>query len=565
VKTSLKNRDAPKHRDGNYLFPVAVAIFVAGLLVRLPLTTQSLWYDEMYTLRQYIHQPIARTLVGQSPADYSPNNHVLHHLLARLSNEAGILLGQASPPQAFDNARENLPLVGEPFLRLPSALAGSLAGIVLAWPLRRARPVLALLVALLMALHPWMIALSTEARGYALMLLLGIVATNRLPDRCRAVAPDYVLATGAMLWTVPVSITLIAGHAVAMGFARRELLGTWLRSALLACVGAALLYAPFYQGIWLYYTSPLQASGSFLDFVGSLLGHAHAGQRAGDLPALILPILLVIAGSVVAWRRNLLRPALASFGAAAALGILLALMFGAAGEVRFAPWIIALYVVGAVGLVGLGGDWAMGKSPHPSPLPEYRERGQKVRESGHNARERGKECGEREASRSPAMRWAGLAALGVLVATQVINIVALYRTPAQPVRDALAWVEQADPRLPVIGVYTASLEAAYTYGGLSNIAYGVTPADPARPAGAGEKPHLDEEERSLGALRPWAVVFYPDLVQRRAPELWMYIQSNYELRKKLDGRVSGVQVYRRRTSLPAATTRTTSAPTLTPP
>ena len=59
---------------------VLLGIGLLALALRLPAMFHSLWYDEMYTLRMYIQQPWSHAVAGE----YSPNNHVLFTLLAKL-------------------------------------------------------------------------------------------------------------------------------------------------------------------------------------------------------------------------------------------------------------------------------------------------------------------------------------------------------------------------------------------------------------------------------------------------------------------------------------------------
>ena len=88
-----------------------------ALMLRLPLLSQSYWYDELYSLLHYIMQPWGNIvgLHAGALSGYSPNNHVLYSLLVKLFFQAGV--------------------ESETLARLPSLLAGSVVGIALAWPL----------------------------------------------------------------------------------------------------------------------------------------------------------------------------------------------------------------------------------------------------------------------------------------------------------------------------------------------------------------------------------------------------------------------------------------------
>ena len=94
-----------------------LGVLLVSLAVRLPHLGQSLWYDEMTTLGQYVLQPWSKILAANT-GEYVPNNHVLHTILAKLVYSGAI------PPN-------------EALLRLPALLAGLLVPLALAWPLRK--------------------------------------------------------------------------------------------------------------------------------------------------------------------------------------------------------------------------------------------------------------------------------------------------------------------------------------------------------------------------------------------------------------------------------------------
>src|SRR5215212_1961110 len=59
---------------------IAIAFFALALALRLPAAMQSLWYDELSTLIYYISGSWSQIVQGR----YSPNNHILFNLLAKL-------------------------------------------------------------------------------------------------------------------------------------------------------------------------------------------------------------------------------------------------------------------------------------------------------------------------------------------------------------------------------------------------------------------------------------------------------------------------------------------------
>src|SRR6266567_3613254 len=113
---------------------IAAAIIILALLLRAAPLAQSLWYDEMVTLVNFVGQPWSSIVKGE----YSPNNHILFTLLAKLvTPESGAIADITI------------------LLRLPSLIAGSFVPIALAWPLRRCCPKLALGIAIVGAINPW--------------------------------------------------------------------------------------------------------------------------------------------------------------------------------------------------------------------------------------------------------------------------------------------------------------------------------------------------------------------------------------------------------------------------
>src|ERR1700722_7084648 len=122
----------PKKPNKSLQIWCGMAGLLIGLAIRLPHLNQSLWYDEMTTLAQYVLQPWSKILAAKS-GEYVPNNHVLHTILAKLVYTLGTG-DDVIPPR-------------EALLRLPAFVAGLLVPLVLVWPLRRSEPVLALLVA----------------------------------------------------------------------------------------------------------------------------------------------------------------------------------------------------------------------------------------------------------------------------------------------------------------------------------------------------------------------------------------------------------------------------------
>lgn len=171
----------PPARVGKLWWAALAVVLLAALAERLPRMTLSFWGDESLCLNTYVvgkfkprdlanHQGEMKYVVTPWSAtvfsdDGGGNNHFLYSILAR-----GLLEcwrdWTHQPKGAFS----------EPLLRIwplifgiasLAALAGLMRRIGLAW--------VGILAAALLALHPWHLRFSTEARGYALMLFFFIM------------------------------------------------------------------------------------------------------------------------------------------------------------------------------------------------------------------------------------------------------------------------------------------------------------------------------------------------------------------------------------------------------
>ncbi|MGA2499747.1 MAG: hypothetical protein ABSH20_18585 [Tepidisphaeraceae bacterium] len=459
-------------------------IAVVGLAIRLALVDQSLWYDEMVTLLQYVLQPWNVTVSGA----YSPNNHVLFSLLAKLCNEltGGSVIALA--------------------IRLPSVLAGCAAGILLAMPIRREHPRLALVLALLAVSHPWLVSFSGWARGYALLLCLCIAATQLLfSGRWRW----YVLAMTAALYTHPIAILVAVSHGIAILVLRRvppvsppaesgtrknrqqppvrtpaALLLPWLAAIAVTGVLAVGLYAPFFIGARSYFSQPHPASLSYLQFLGQSIRCVQAGDPLSGVAHLVIPLMVMGTGLCFAWSWVKLRPLIVTFGVASLLGALVPLFVAAAGETRSMLWLIPVYTLSVFGLVSLNRGRVL--VAVILPLGFFAMRAHDIRV-----------C------------------------------------PAQPIREIIVDARVIADKRAVVGVYMASAEAQLVYG-LDAIAYTL---DPQR-----DLPALRTVE-TLSPSKPVLVVFYPEYLRRDQPELARYLGEHYQRVRVLPGRISPAEIW----------------------
>jgi hypothetical protein len=473
-------------------------LFALCLIVRWPHLSQSLWYDELTTLGEYVLQPWARIL-APAAGEYVPNNHLLHTVLAKLIYGWGTRGLDPLPP------RESL-------LRIPAVIAGSLVPIALAWPLRKREPLIALGIAIVAAFHPWLVVFSVEARGYSLLLLLGVIATHLLPENRRCWPIGYAVVLAMTAYTVPLGILLIPGHAVAMWVCRREAFRSWLIGLTFALVLIAALYLPAVHGLWSYYRHPFAPSMSYREFLDALPRFALAGERlprranpyfhlpdsSFDAVYWALPVITIVIGSVFAWSRPATRPLLVTMGTTSLLGILLPTVVSGATEVRFVPWMLPWFCLAFVALL-----------------------------TAANVR---------------VARIAAVFAFVTLVSWQLLTDMKML--PFQPIRGAIAQADQITPaNTDIVVLYLGARESAGLYIDQAPQHQLVAAPDTAS--------FLREEDRSrlrTGQL-PWVVVIYEKLARDRdradaeTRGLWSELIHRYRPVARLPGQVTPVTIY----------------------
>lgn len=467
-----------------------LAIVAGGLVLRQVLLSDSLWYDELYTIRHYTLGPWGEIVAGR----YSPNNHVLSSLLVKATTEAGEAIGAWRPiVHVAELDMKMLPDDATVRFRLPSMVAGALAAAALAWPLRRRgeswTPWGFAAAGVLGAVHPWLLAFSTEARGYALVLLLAVLGTHLLRDLRGWRMGAYVACMAGALYTVPLAGLVVVGHAVAVGVLDR---GAWRRFAVAAgaVLGlAGLLYLPFAGQMG--QVAGAMRGPEFGAFVGAALRSASAGWDVQGWVAVAVTAVL-LAGTALAWRDPRWRWVIVSFGTAAVLAVALGAAAEGLRQARFVLWLIPLTVAGGYGLV-LG--WGGGP------------------------------------------RWMAVRALaGVLLGGYLgWQVAILARTVPQPILEALLYVKAYEGGgRPVVGVYTGAAEAMVLYHGFitqnrSFLAYDEAELAEARRA-AGERPLL-------------AVVFYPQRMAEARGEMAEALRRGSDVVVTFEGRISDTRVY----------------------
>lgn len=242
-------------------------ILLGTLAMRLPRVPHSLWGDEAAAMVTYVHghfKPVDKedlqgkmkfdqptwdeTLYG---ASQGPNNHVLFSLTSRMCLKIWRDIHDL-PHTAFT----------EWVVRIPPLIAGlvSIAGIALLLRVWGGSS-LGLLAATIMALHPWHLKYSVEARGYALalaifpFLLLALtyaLENNRWRHWLAFAACEFlILYSWAGISYAVAGINVAAAILLFLKPDRVATLSRWVTANLLAAMVFISLYAPHLpQIVW---------------------------------------------------------------------------------------------------------------------------------------------------------------------------------------------------------------------------------------------------------------------------------------------------------------------------
>ncbi len=255
-----------------------VIILIAGFGIRWHFLGQPMRADESSTFILYVDRGLTDALTYSSP-----NNHVLHTLLVKLSTTA---LG--TQPLA---------------IRLPALLCGLLV-IVLSYCVARQNEADGILAALVAGSSPYLILYSTNARGYTLLVCLTLLLTliaplfARNPSRGASTAFAIVGALGMLtmptmafplaglfLWVA--YLGLCAGHPPARYLVRD--VGT---CALKTLAITALFYTPvfWFSGYRAVLSNEFVTSQDLHSFAANLRWHIEATlvQFSRDWPKVFL-------------------------------------------------------------------------------------------------------------------------------------------------------------------------------------------------------------------------------------------------------------------------------------
>lgn len=360
-------------RPGKGVLLGLLGIMVIGTALRVPLASKSLWWDELWAVRQCSHgswkvdekvsDPEALKF---SPTSWKrcafyyqkPTNHVPMSLLQKASIDTWRAMTGA-PKHEFSDLAARVPAL------VLSAAAILLTGwLLLAWG---AGSVAALAGALLFAVHPMAIRYGVDARGYALVMplvLSALLAGTRLVRLGGRDAAGWVwLAVNQCLWlwafphgVLDVAVmTLVLGTLLALAQKNGSDRVAVLLRLLVAHVCSGLLF------IQLFLPNVLQArhwagqegQGHLLDAIilKDTLSRLLTGLRwrepaaEGDLPQLetlwgsptVGLALLVVVGALLVWN------VIAACRCGRSPAWLLAGLLVSGAVFAFATWVVGTY------------------------------------------------------------------------------------------------------------------------------------------------------------------------------------------------------------------------------
>jgi hypothetical protein len=204
---------------------LAAALLTAAFFRLHDLGTESLWLDELFSVRAATRESLA-AVVAEVRGDVHPP---LYFLLLR--GWMGVFGSDDGAIRAL-SAWLGVAGVGAVFA-LGRRLEGPRAGLAAAW---------------LLAVSPFAVALDREARGNALLAMLATVSTAALAApitrRSRAL---YLVATAAMLWTHVFGAFVLAAQVAWVGaeWLAGSADGPRTRRSLEGMVAAVLLFLPW--------------------------------------------------------------------------------------------------------------------------------------------------------------------------------------------------------------------------------------------------------------------------------------------------------------------------------
>ncbi|MEM7145537.1 MAG: glycosyltransferase family 39 protein [Verrucomicrobiota bacterium] len=167
----LRRTDPPPVIGRKFLILTLLAAVILGAWMRIPRMDVSLYFDELHTMRVYTvgkHHQEEDNVLRFRPAKWEEtfwlnresNNHTFYSIASRLSLDLWKKLGLRQEGRMSETAA-----------RLPPLIAGLATIFLIGWFLHRLGfPIAGILAAFILALHPWHVRYSADARGYGMCL-----------------------------------------------------------------------------------------------------------------------------------------------------------------------------------------------------------------------------------------------------------------------------------------------------------------------------------------------------------------------------------------------------------
>lgn len=387
-RTTAPSSEVEAVKGGQKVWMIVGAVVVLSGFLNAPRLSQGLWADEVLTMRNVVVGRVKHDTKGvlrviptawhDTAFNYwVPNNHVLYSLAARVSHN---LWPKDRSPTA--------PYFSEVGLRLPAFLAGLAALAMLAMlAIRLGLREPAVVAVALLALHPWYVRYSTEARGYSFLLLMTPALLYCTVEAARSGRWRWWLVVGVMqflmLYTQPLSLHVVVPAALsalllvlAHWSSNRDRMTMVARMASGSLVGAMLalpLMLPLYpqlkkflagataqweiDGTWMKEAASQFGLGMhWIDFDASnpngVMLELVAKEHPWLMPVLVCVVLTVLLAGVVAfWRHSLTTRCLLPALLLPALE--LTVVHAISGKILL-PWYLVIGLPGFAFLMGAG-------------------------------------------------------------------------------------------------------------------------------------------------------------------------------------------------------------------
>lgn len=375
--------------SGRWFYPVLMAALVCAAWFRVPAINHSFWNDEELAFRKFNWGDYRANGAGELkfhrvPWDYAffysnnGNNHVAQTVLSKFTHELWM---------KFQGISRETPTFSEAAVRAGPLLFGLLTIVALALALRSVGlSVTAMIAAWILALHPWHVAYSVQARGYSGMLFFIVLSFWCLGLAMRVPKWKWWLLFGAfqclyLLHFAGAIYLAVATNLIVFGILlkSREFFGMrrWFVASAFSALAFVLVMAPSLMAIFTYLSEHGSTTGGDMAaWLRDLWAHLSIGMPwaatdptfgwgtgASDLLATrpwlgfvwqwLLPLLLI--GVTVIVLSTRLRYLSVFFGSLLG-GMVFAVGHSMAKDTVLFEWYLLYLMLGVVFAVGLLGE-----------------------------------------------------------------------------------------------------------------------------------------------------------------------------------------------------------------